>query len=579
MVAAVRAAWTSICNLARLALAPLWLLRRALLRPRSRFVHVRLSASPAELPTPVPPWQRIVRRGQPAGLASIDALWRIVREVAADPAMDGLVVVVPHLAAGWATCTSVRDPIAWLRAQGKRVVAYLPLGGGQRELYVASAASEISAPKSATLWLLGAAAQSMYLKPLLDRAGISAEVFATGEYKTAAEALVRETMSDAQREQLGALSDTIQRELELALAERPSMTPESARACFEGGFFSGAAAVEVGLLDACRYEDELGTLLGEHGDKPKPRLSAERYLAYRSLRLWRPLRRAAGIGVVAVHGAITEAPPRAPRLGRRAGASYEEVSRALRAARADSSVHAVILHIDSPGGSALASDLIHRELTRLREKKPVIACMGNVAASGGYYVAAACDAIVAQPTTTTGSIGVISARVLAADLLERVGVRANVVRSAPHADMFSPFRALTADERAMLEDHVKDFYQTFLGVVASGRGRTTDEVHALARGRVWSGSDAHARGLVDVLGGLERAVALAVERAPQLARLGRNELRLAWIAPPPGKLPIEAPAAAPSALAAEHGELLGLLELLSDRGAALYYAVPPKLGS
>lgn len=576
MVAAVRAALTLIGNLLRLVTLPLWLVRRSILRPRSRFVQVRLAASPVELPTPTPLWQRWMRRNQPAGLASIDTLWRLAREVAADPAVEGLVVIVPHLAAGWATCTSVRDPIAWLSAQGKRVIAYLPLGGGQRELYVASAAGRIVAPPSATLWLLGSAAQAMYLKPLLDRIGVSAEVFATGEYKTAAEALVREDMSEAQREQLGALSQTIQRTLEAALAERPNMTIESARACFEGGFFSGKAAVELGLLDACRYDDELGIELGELGDKPKPQLAAGRYLAYRSMRLWKPLGSKPMLGVVAVHGAIVDSPPRTPRLSGRAGASYEAISRALRAARQNPAVRAVILHIDSPGGSALASDLIHRELTRLREKKPVIACMGNVAASGGYYVAVACDRIVAQPTTTTGSIGVISARVLAADLLERVGVRANVVRSAPHADMFSPFRELTDDERSMLADHVRDFYQTFLNVVAQGRKTTTEAIHVLARGRVWSGSDAHERGLVDVLGGLEKAIAIALELAPELAKQPRGELNVRWVEPPGAKPPIEAPANAVTAAFAEQTELL---ELLSDHGAALYYASVPKLGA
>jgi protease-4 len=259
----MRAALTLIGNLLRLAVSPLWLARRAMIRPRSRFVHVRLAASPAELPRPVPVWQRFLRRNQPTGFTSIDALWRLVREVAADPAVDGIVIVVPHLAAGWATCTSLRDPIVWLRGQGKRAIAYLPLGGGQRELYVATAASRIIAPPSATLWLLGAAAQSMYVKPLLDRIGVTAEVFATGEYKTAAEALVRETMSDAQREQLGALSETIQRALEAALMERPRFDAERVRVCFERGFYSGLAAVEAGLLDACRYDDELDFELGE----------------------------------------------------------------------------------------------------------------------------------------------------------------------------------------------------------------------------------------------------------------------------------------------------------------------------
>jgi protease-4 len=573
-----------LLNCLRLAVAPLWLIRRLALRPRSRYVRVRLSDAPVELPQATPVWQRWLRARQPdGGLASIDRLWRLVRSIESDPETDGILIELPRLRAGWATCTSLRAPIAWLHARGKRVVVFMPLGGGQRELYVASAASRCIAPPSATLWLPGAAAQATYIKPLLDRVGVSAEVFATGPYKTAAEPLLRESMSDAQREQLDALAQTVQRAIEAALCERPGLDAASARALFERGFLMGPAACEAGLLDACRYEDELHLELtsGEPraGEASAPKTKAQaptdyqRYLAHREGRFFVPLARPPAIGLVAVHGAIADAPAAGPAAMGRRGASFVQVARALRAARRDRSIAAVILHVDSPGGSALASDLIHRELQRLREKKPVIACMGNVAASGGYYVAVGCDQIVAQPTTTTGSIGVISARVLVAELCERLGVRTETVRAAPHADMLSPFRALDDAERAMLQAHVQDFYATFLNVVAQGRGRSVDEVDVLARGRVWSGEDAQARGLVDAFGGLEHAVAIAMQRVSTLERRARRDVVLRWVSARG-----EQTASEPAEPRASH-EIDEALALLSADSTALYYALIPNLGS
>jgi protease-4 len=580
-VTAVSIALRLLLNGLRLLLAPLWLIRRAALRPRSRCVRVRLSETPVELPQAVPVWQRWLQARQSAGgLASIDQLWRLVRTIAADPAIDCLSIELPPLRAGWATCASLRAPIDWLRTQGKRVVVFLPLGGGQRELYVASAASRCVAPPSATLWLAGAAAQATYIKPLLDRVGISAEVFATGPYKTAAEPLIREHMSDAQREQLGALAQTVQDALEAALAERAGLDAASARALFERGFLMGPAARDAGLIDACRYEDELHLELAEPAGpgvatgaalKASTPVDHRRYLAQRDARLFVPLARPPVIGVVPVHGAIADAPS-ARAFGRR-GASFAQVARALRAARRDRSIAAVILHVDSPGGSALASDLIHRELLRLRAKKPVIACLGNVAASGGYYVAVGCDHIVAQPTTTTGSIGVISARVLVADLCQRAGVRTETIRAAPHADMLSPFRALDDTERAMLQAHVQDFYGAFLNVVAQGRRRSVEEIDLLARGRVWSGRDAQVRGLIDTFGGLEQAIATAMQRASALEKRQRSDVAVRWVT-----ARSEQPAFEPTEPSAAH-EIGEALALLRADSTALYYALIPNLGS
>ena len=232
-----------------------------------------------------------------------------------------------------------------------------------------------------------------------------------------------------------------------------------------------------------------------------PLLRADRYLATRSPVRLRPLRRPA-VGVVEIHGAIV---PRV-RFGVVPVASEERIVSALRAAREDDDVESVLLHIDSRGGSAVASDRIHHEVSRVAAEKPVIAYLADVAASGGYYIAAAAHSIIAQPDTITGSIGVVSARVVIGPLLTRLGIHTEVVKRGARADLFSSTRRLDGDEREAIERELDAFYRTFLAVVARGRRRTVEEIEPLAHGRVYSGRRAHAEGLCDHLGGFERAL-------------------------------------------------------------------------
>ena len=229
-------------------------------------------------------------------------------------------------------------------------------------------------------------------------------------------------------------------------------------------------------------------------------------------------------------------------------------------------------------GFALASDLIHRELVRLRTRKPVVAFMGDVAASGGYYVAAPCQRIVAQTLTLTGSIGVVSARVLGGALAERLGVRPQVVRSAPHADLHSPFRTLDAEERALAAAEIDEVYAGFVGVVAAGRGRSVEDVEQLAGGRVWSGADALRAGLVDELGGFDTALRALQALVPKLQGLPLEQLPLRALSaganlPPIGELPSPASAVLEAA-GAELGELWALCQGGEN---ALAYALIPKI--
>jgi protease-4 len=244
-------------------------------------------------------------------------------------------------------------------------------------------------------------------------------------------------------------------------------------------------------------------------------------------------------------------------------------------ARRDRFAVGVVLHVNSPGGSALASDQIYREIVRLREKKPVVTCMGDVAASGGYYVAAPTDAIVADATTITGSIGVVTARVVARELFDTLGIKSETIRMAPHADMLSPSRDMSVDERAIIQRETEGFYRTFVGIVADGRKRGYDEMEPLARGRVWSGKDALERGLVDKLGGMEVALDEVRSRV-KLPRPILDALEPAIVRPrrldqPPAEPQKVAQAA--SLLLGLSPDLLPLLSLAAGGERALYLAL------
>ena len=532
-----RALIRSLRNLFCIPLFPLWAIARWLGRPKGRWVVVRLKPRVIEARQPLPWLRRLLDAEQLRRTSSLAAVRRLADCVIRDSRVEGVAFVVPPLQAGWSVCAGLREQLLRLRDEGKGVVVLLPRGGGHRELYVASAAEKIYLAPQSSITLLGLSAQSHYLKPMLDKLGVEVEPFARKEYKTAAERVSRDSMSEPQREQVQALLDGHTEALLDALSKRTGATPDEVRALFETGVFRAQDAVDANLADGLAYEDELPERLGV--DPKKGTVEASRYLRYKEAKLFVPLRRAPYIAVIPIKGAISESG--APQ-GRRSS-----IVAALRRARSDRRALGVLLWVDSPGGSAEASDLIHREVVRVKEKKPVVAYFGEVAASGGYYVAAHADAIVAQPLGLTGSIGVVSARLLASALLDRVGIRTEVLRTGPHADFFSPHRALSDGERAIMNRELDAFSDSFVALVADGRGRPVDEIERLARGRVWLAADAYRHGLVDQLGGMDAAMERLKEaiEAPERIRARLRPMVVATYkleAPPPAaQLRLQAP--------------------------------------
>jgi protease-4 len=489
--------------LLRVLVLPLNLLRRARAFPRGSLVAVEIDGAVADL-VPQPRFWEVWRAK--SHTTSLHELARVIDEVVKDPHARGLLVTLKSFRGGMAAATSLRALLLRARQASKDVIVHMPLGGDTKEVYIASVATKLYVGPQALLAPVGFASATRYLRRALDRAGIEPEVFARGKYKSAGEQLVRDTMSEGQKEQTVALLDVFYDEVVEAIASGRGLAVERVRSLVDGAPYRAPEAVQVGLCDGAVYEDALGALLAV--EKKKPRVvPAGRYrrLVAETKRV--RVLRAPVIGVIQVHGAIASDAPAFTR----SMAIDDRVIAAVREARRNPRVRGVVLHVDSPGGGALASDRMHHELVQLAAEKPLVCCMANVAASGGYYVAAAAHSIVAQPTTITGSIGVVAARVVIEPLLTRLGVHTEVLKRGARSDMLQPTRHFDAEEREAFQRELDGMYRAFVGIVAEGRKRPFDEIEALAQGRVWSGKDALAHGLVDRLGGFD--VALAAVRA------------------------------------------------------------------
>jgi protease-4 len=445
---------------------------------------------------------------------SLETLHDRLDRLAADPRVQGVVLALDELAAGSATVRSLRQAVLRFRERGKRAVAYLTDVTTWR-LYLASAADEILLLESATLATAGLRVEAVFLKDTLALFGLKADFEALGEYKVAPDRVRRSTMSDAHREMLNAILDDSYAEIVLAIAEGRGLTEEAVRRALDGAPLTAREAAERGLADGVLYEDELPAHLGA---PERPAAIA----TWGAVRRWlvRPRRWRArqAVGVVSVEGTIVTGPSRrvptplpVPYISEQAGATT--VIQALRQAEQNQRLAAVVLHVNSPGGSARASDLIWREVLRLRQRKPVVVYMGEVAASGGYYISAPAAHIVAQAPTLTGSIGIFGGKVVTAGLYEKLGAHREVLQRGEAAGLYSDAALFSDSDRQKLLRTLEDGYARFKARVAEGRRLTVERVEEVGRGRVWTGRQALERGLVDELGDFNAAVAKAKELA------------------------------------------------------------------
>lgn len=475
---------------------PYWRWRRAHACPMGAWLRVDVDGPVVEVVSPRGWWDP-----RPRPLVLEELRW-LAQESAADPRVAGWLVVVKSFGDGTARATALRRVLASVRAAGKRVVVYLPDGAGTRVVYLASVADRILVGPHSQLAPLGFTVETLYLRGALEAVGVEAEVLACGRFKAAGERLVAREMSAEQRLQLDEILQVAHDELVEALAAGRSVPRDRAEQWVDEGPWTARGALEAGLVDAEAYEDELERGLAASGGGEAPIVLARRYSRRRRVRLVSPWRRPY-LAVIELRGPIASAPPW-PGLP---VATAESFAKVVAKVREDRRARGALLLINSPGGSVLASDRLLHELRRLAAVKPVVACCEDVAASGGYLVALGAQAIVAEATTVTGSIGVIAARVSVEPLLRRLGLRVEVVKRGARADLGSMARPLAADERRHLERDLGAVYDAFVGEVARGRRLAPEQVRQCAEGRVYGGQAALERGLIDALGGFPRALA------------------------------------------------------------------------
>jgi protease IV len=462
---------------------------------------------------------------------------RALHEAAEDRHVVGLIAKVGGMWP-WATMQEVRRGVLAFAASGKPTLAWGESFGelaGARDMpaYVlATAFGEVWLQPGGGVGLLGVGIETPFLRGTLDRLGIEPQFEQRYEYKNGADVLVRKEFTAAHREALERLAESVFNDAVDTIAEARGLTHDQVRELINTGPRTAAEAQGAGLIDRLGYRDEAYQAMQARTDGKPELLFADRWR--RRPKLAAPPHRRGHVAVVEVRGAIVGGRTRRGPFGR--GAGSDTVSAQLRAARDNDRARAVVLRIESPGGSAVASDVIWREMCRLRESgKPVVVSMGDVAASGGYYIACPAEVIVALPATLTGSIGVLGGKLVVNALLERIGVNTGIVQRGARALMYSPRRGFSEDERARFAATVDAIYHDFVGKVAAGRKRPVADIEAVARGRVWTGRDALEAGLVDELGGLRDAVRIARERGnlpedapvlgairiPPLARLTR----------------------------------------------------------
>ncbi|MFN2560469.1 MAG: signal peptide peptidase SppA [Jatrophihabitans sp.] len=467
----------------------------------------------------------------------LGAVLRTLHESGDDRHVRGIIVKLGGAALPWAMVQELRAGLRAFAASGKPTVGWAESfgegGNGTADYVLATGCSEIWLQPSGELALMGVAAETTFLRGALDKIGIEPQLDKRHEYKSAADRIMRTGFTPAHREAVDRIVESTWDVAVEAIAEGRGLPAAEVRALSERAPLSAVDAQGARLIDRSGYRDEVYADL-------RARLGTDVELLFADR--WKPRRRAAtlvrrsqgSVALVEAHGEIaigrSRSTPRGPIVG------SNTVSAALRASRENEHVKAVVFRIDSPGGSAVASDTIWREveLTR-RSGKPVVVSMGSLAGSGGYYIACPADVIVAQPATITGSIGVLGGKIVIADLLERVGLSTGAVEHGGTARMFSLRRGFSDDERAKLAGMLDRIYADFVQKVADGRHMSFDDVHRVAKGRIWSGADATGNGLVDSLGGLRDAAAIARKRAglrpdapvrpaihvPPLARLRR----------------------------------------------------------
>ncbi|MCY7376489.1 MAG: signal peptide peptidase SppA [Pyrinomonadaceae bacterium] len=447
---------------------------------------------------------------------SFSSLLAQLRKAKVDARVGAVLLDIDFPGIGWGKADELREAIADFKTSGKPTFAYMEMGSN-KEYYIATAADKIYLPPTGDLYINGFAAQAQFYKGSLDKLGVEFEDVHVGKYKSLNERFTRKDHSAESREVVNAILDDYYGRVTEAIAVSRKKSPEDVRAIIDNAPYNAVAAQQQNLIDGAKYRDEVyQELKNRLGYKDTDDLRVTTTSSYKEIT---PeslgLNNGEKIAVIFAAGIIT--PGKSSSGGAFGGAQTigsDTIVKAVKDAADDDSIKAIVLRVDSGGGSALASDLMWHTLEYAKTKKPVVTSMGDVAASGGYYIAANSNKIVAEPSTITGSIGVVLGRPVLGGLYNWLGVSNEYITRGKNAGIFREDRKWTDEEKAVFQRSANFFYwDNFVPKVAQGRGKTVEQIHEVAQGRVWTGAQAKEKGLVDEFGGLNRAVEIAKELA------------------------------------------------------------------
>jgi protease-4 len=410
----------------------------------------------------------------------------------------------------WAKVQEIRDAVIDFKKSGKPIYAYVEYGG-DREYYLATAADKVFLMPSAPLDLTGVASYELFLRGTLDKIGAIADLHRVGDYKTAVNTFREKGYTAAHKEMDASMNRDLYEQIVRGIADGRKKTETDVRALIDDGPFLPEDALRAGLVDDVVYEDQVDDKL--RAGEQRRHLDGDEYGRVSPASVG--LNKGPRVAVIYATGTIASGksgydPMNGPVAGSDTLIEY------IKQARRDSSVRAIILRVDSPGGSATASDAIWRELVITkteRADRPLVVSMSDLAASGGYYIAMPAQVIVAQPSTLTGSIGIYGGKFVTGGVYEKLGAHIESTSIGKRAEINGPARPYNPDELKKLQEQLQAFYDQFVEKVADSRHSTPEKIDALAQGRVWTGRQAKQNGLVDELGGLDRAIAIAKQRA------------------------------------------------------------------
>ena len=443
----------------------------------------------------------------------LDDILSAIKKAKENENIKGIYIEASWLGTGFASLKEIRDALADFKESGKFIVAYSDMYT-QGMYYLSSVADKVLMnPKGMVEWK-GLASAPIFYKDLLDKIGVEAQIFKVGTYKSAVEPFISTEMSDANREQINAYLASIWKEVVGEVGESRNLTSGQLNTLADKmlAFYPAEESVSSKLIDSLAYKndmrDYLKRMVGVDEDDDLNVLGLSDMAGVK-----RNVPKDKSGNIIAVYYAYGEIDGATSMTSGEEGINSEKVIKDLRKLQEDEDVKAVVLRVNSPGGSAYGSEQIWYAVSQLKKEKPVIVSMGDYAASGGYYISCCADTIVAEPTTLTGSIGIFGMAFNAAKLVDKIGLDFDVVKTNQYADFGATPRGMNEGEMALLQMNVERGYDLFLTRCSDGRGIAKDEMDKIAQGRVWTGATAKELGLVDVLGGLDTAIEIAVEKA------------------------------------------------------------------